>query len=162
MTGVQTCALPISGTSTNSKCQPWHAHSSPAWTPLSLTPSPLKGKSQLLSGVSTQLQGRPRPRPASVPGASILCLLSVPLKDQASASVGPSASHAAIPYHWLNPLYPQAAFPDPQAWGAPLAPRATHHTRHCGLLSPPMCRSEERRVGKECLRLCRSRWSPYH
>ena len=27
----------------------------------------------------------------------------------------------------------------------------------------PVCtRSEERRVGKECLRLCRSRWSPYH
>ena len=25
-----------------------------------------------------------------------------------------------------------------------------------------MVRSEERRVGKECLRLCRSRWSPYH
>ena len=23
-------------------------------------------------------------------------------------------------------------------------------------------RSEERRVGKECVRLCRSRWSPYH
>ena len=23
-------------------------------------------------------------------------------------------------------------------------------------------RSEERRVGEECLRLCRSRWSPYH
>ena len=23
-------------------------------------------------------------------------------------------------------------------------------------------RSEERRVGKECLRQCRSRWSPYH
>ena len=22
--------------------------------------------------------------------------------------------------------------------------------------------TEERRVGKECLRLCRSRWSPYH
>ena len=26
----------------------------------------------------------------------------------------------------------------------------------------PPHRSEERRVGKECLRLCRSRWSPYH
>ena len=26
----------------------------------------------------------------------------------------------------------------------------------------PFTRSEERRVGKECLRLCRSRWSPYH
>ena len=25
-----------------------------------------------------------------------------------------------------------------------------------------LARSEERRVGKECLRLCRSRWSPYH
>ena len=24
------------------------------------------------------------------------------------------------------------------------------------------CRSEERRVGKECSELCRSRWSPYH
>ena len=28
--------------------------------------------------------------------------------------------------------------------------------------SPARLRSEERRVGKECLRLCRSRWSPYH
>ena len=32
--------------------------------------------------------------------------------------------------------------------------------------APSACRwpgrSEERRVGKECLRLCRSRWSPYH
>ena len=27
---------------------------------------------------------------------------------------------------------------------------------------PGTARSEERRVGKECLRLCRSRWSPYH
>ena len=25
-----------------------------------------------------------------------------------------------------------------------------------------LCRSEERRVGKECALLCRSRWSPYH
>ena len=26
----------------------------------------------------------------------------------------------------------------------------------------PRLRSEERRVGKECYALCRSRWSPYH
>ena len=26
----------------------------------------------------------------------------------------------------------------------------------------PMLRSEERRVGKECGQMCRSRWSPYH
>jgi hypothetical protein len=30
------------------------------------------------------------------------------------------------------------------------------------LVSFILCRSEERRVGKECRRLCRSRWSPYH
>ena len=28
--------------------------------------------------------------------------------------------------------------------------------------APLFIRSEERRVGKECLRQCRSRWSPYH
>src|SRR3546814_13629453 len=28
--------------------------------------------------------------------------------------------------------------------------------------SPKRIRSEERRVGKECVSTCRSRWSPYH
>src|SRR3546814_11930441 len=27
---------------------------------------------------------------------------------------------------------------------------------------PGVARSEERRVGKECVSTCRSRWSPYH
>src|SRR3546814_15196392 len=27
---------------------------------------------------------------------------------------------------------------------------------------PPLLRSEERRVGKECVSTCRSRWSPFH
>src|SRR3546814_16847874 len=31
----------------------------------------------------------------------------------------------------------------------------------CGMAPEPM-RSEERRVGKECVSTCRSRWSPYH
>src|SRR3546814_15596688 len=31
---------------------------------------------------------------------------------------------------------------------------------HSGVL--PVLRSEERRVGKECVSTCRSRWSPYH
>src|SRR3546814_2768426 len=31
-----------------------------------------------------------------------------------------------------------------------------------GRRSPCVCRSEERRVGKECVSTCRSRWSPYH
>src|SRR3546814_15592639 len=29
-------------------------------------------------------------------------------------------------------------------------------------LRTPASRSEERRVGKECVSTCRSRWSPYH
>src|SRR3546814_11264693 len=32
-----------------------------------------------------------------------------------------------------------------------------HHT-----LEQPRLRSAERRVGKECVSTCRSRWSPYH
>src|SRR3546814_15429080 len=33
-------------------------------------------------------------------------------------------------------------------------------SRHCA--TAPGARSEERRVGKECVSTCRSRWSPYH
>src|SRR3546814_17100849 len=35
-------------------------------------------------------------------------------------------------------------------------PQAPHMTAIC------LGRSEERRVGKECVSTCRSRWSPYH
>src|SRR3546814_16319152 len=31
-----------------------------------------------------------------------------------------------------------------------------------GIARALAARSEERRVGKECVRTCRSRWSPYH
>src|SRR3546814_9655763 len=31
-----------------------------------------------------------------------------------------------------------------------------------GSIRPARHRSEERRVGKECVSTCRSRWSPYH
>src|SRR3546814_14185867 len=36
--------------------------------------------------------------------------------------------------------------------------------RQAAACSRPLCpwRSEERRVGKECVSTCRSRWSPYH
>src|SRR3546814_17721214 len=33
---------------------------------------------------------------------------------------------------------------------------------HAELLKDLFDRSEERRVGKECVSTCRSRWSPYH
>src|SRR3546814_4884501 len=32
----------------------------------------------------------------------------------------------------------------------------------CGRRADRLGRSEERRVGKECVSTCRSRWSPYH
>src|SRR3546814_15046863 len=38
-------------------------------------------------------------------------------------------------------------------------------SKECGLApidDLPASRSEERRVGKECVSTCRSRWSPYH
>src|SRR3546814_14976970 len=38
-----------------------------------------------------------------------------------------------------------------------IAPAASHH-----LPDDRPHRSEERRVGKECVRTCSSRWSPYH
>src|SRR3546814_17386788 len=45
---------------------------------------------------------------------------------------------------------------------------ARHHIGHLKQLEPVETgyrfhrRSEERRVGKECVSTCRSRWSPYH
>src|SRR3546814_16691239 len=38
--------------------------------------------------------------------------------------------------------------------------RDCDHVRHALAFLKP--RSAERRVGKECVRTCRSRWSPYH
>src|SRR3546814_18445890 len=40
------------------------------------------------------------------------------------------------------------------------APGISHHGPTT--MGPSSRRSEERRVGKECVSTCRSRWSPYH
>ena len=39
---------------------------------------------------------------------------------------------------------------------------SAHAARHLPALDEREVRSEERRVGKECCLVCRSRWSPYH
>src|SRR3546814_3678552 len=39
---------------------------------------------------------------------------------------------------------------------------ALHGVEAGGFQAPVVERSEERRVGKECVSTCRSRWSPYH
>ena len=49
----------------------------------------------------------------------------------------------------------------PDGFYDPLKPNEINLNRNAQM-SHLVVRSEERRVGKECLRLCRSRWSPYH
>ena len=51
--------------------------------------------------------------------------------------------------------------PCPPAPG-PLEEYAEQFDGSLGTLAQRRGRSEERRVGKECSELCRSRWSPYH
>ena len=48
-------------------------------------------------------------------------------------------------------------------WGRSAGPSASHSgIPETDSLARNGLRSEERRVGKECPQLCRSRWSPYH
>src|SRR3546814_6232070 len=60
------------------------------------------------------------------------------------------------------------ALPQPRvavaAGHPPGAGRISHESLHRSHSAPPLPipRSEERRVGKECVSTCRSRWSPYH
>src|SRR3546814_14972918 len=43
-----------------------------------------------------------------------------------------------------------------------VAVRAENNGVHCCMNDSSEARSEERRVGKECVSTCRSRWSPSH
>src|SRR3546814_14979342 len=47
-------------------------------------------------------------------------------------------------------------------FGRPIRLRLVVEDDAAGSPSRPTARSEERRVGKECVSTCRSRWSPYH
>src|SRR3546814_7920721 len=67
-----------------------------------------------------------------------------------------------------RPTHRQPAFPISNA-PIPFAPASACGKRSAKLLPFPgslvtsiVPRSEERRVGKECVSTCRSRWSPYH
>src|SRR3546814_3129853 len=59
-------------------------------------------------------------------------------------------------------LLPVLAPPPRQRAGAGLAPQPDPRRRGVALIPVQEERSEERRVGKECVSTCRSRWSPYH
>src|SRR3546814_12184570 len=58
-----------------------------------------------------------------------------------------------------NPVHMDEAFAD----ATPFKGRIAHGMLGASLISTVFgTRSEERRVGKECVSTCRSRWSPYH
>ena len=64
---------------------------------------------------------------------------------------------------WASPLLAEEAEPAVGQVVGPVtfaAPMSDADAKYLGLAKAG--RSEERRVGKECATLCRSRWSPYH
>ena len=103
------------------------------------------------------------PRPvAALLALACLVLPTFAAAQPATPSTRPSTSpspSAAVP-----PM-PGASTPEEinRLRGAPTG-RSGAATRGLGVPHDTQlpARSEERRVGKECLRLCRSRWSPYH
>ena len=73
-------------------------------------------------------------------------------------------------YSWVPPLHEANGVVNNGCWG--FQRRANGFTCEYSAASAgyvktednggPFARSEERRVGKECMPVCRSRWSPYH
>src|SRR3546814_1051600 len=74
----------------------------------------------------------------------------------------------ALPAFWVGLLYDQtaldAAWDEVKHWTIEDHHRIRSEVPKLGLQAkgPRGRRSEERRVGKECVSTCRSRWSPYH
>ena len=62
-----------------------------------------------------------------------------------------------LPYSARN-----SAHPERYILGKPHPDRARQFKPFAALRGYEELRSEERRVGKECNQVCRSRWSPYH
>src|SRR3546814_7198636 len=81
---------------------------------------------------------------------------------------------------WSSDVCSSDLHPAPRAQRLAVLAAADHHARRASLLDQYLLdqragphreiamfaqrldRSEERRVGKECVSTCRSRWSPYH
>src|SRR3546814_9854179 len=108
---------------------------------------------------SSDLGGRPGPNPdlarklltvAFRPsGLTMLLIAAVVVVTLVSASSDLTGTFGAIATTWLVIHQVPATISGVQLGVLPLLPTA-------------VMRSEERRVGKECVSTCRSRWSPYH
>ena len=73
-----------------------------------------------------------------------------------------SAAEAALPDAPEPAQIPGSAPTDSNLAAAANITGTVLDSNHEALPGARVTRSEERRVGKECVRLCRSRWSPYH
>ena len=96
----------------------------------------------------------PMPRPAELVSDMDA---PVPFDEKTTVTVDcPDAAAAK----WLNDHF--------AAWYGAFAPKAVSGAANLALRAGDEAyaaqadRSEERRVGKECASMCRSRWSPYH
>ena len=170
MTGVQTCALPIllglrfcaRAFSSCSKRRPlFIAVRGPLTVAASLV-AEHRLQTHRLSNCGSRAQlfcgmwDPPRPglEPASPALAGRFSTTAPPGKPRRRSF------DDAFRCHWKGRCWEQVGF----ACG----PQYALETRKAGCVwgsrirAAQALRSEERRVGKECLRLCRSRWSPYH
>ena len=102
------------------------------------------------------------PRVSARP-VSVLCSSAHPDSDVVSVSPA-SVSHDGPPAPVTSrQCAPRHSVSAPcQCPPASFTPSEVTPNQHLTFPSPSPFRSEERRVGKECLRLCRSRWSPDH
>src|SRR3546814_6738410 len=85
--------------------------------------------------------------------SSDVCSSDLARDDQADRAIGSGPYKAG----WLeSDERCHGLFPDHRPGPGKLPPVCRNRR------IPGCCRSEERRVGKECVSTCRSRWSPYH
>ena len=157
MTGVQTCALPIflsfprsGGVLTGSPVHP------------TCTKGPPGGERRVrgaAAGLRTAASWPPpscSARQPPAPSRLALCLctacLPAPGGGWGGAGRGAGASWSPTLSLRLCFVHSRSLMNMMKGWGE----QSAFNSR------TELERSEERRVGKECLRLCRSRWSPYH
>src|SRR3546814_13244478 len=77
------------------------------------------------------------------------------------ASEGVKAERVNLEDTWFLSFHKQYD-DDMRLYLACLFPNSHYQQMNNCLNTRQMIRSEERRVGKECVSTCRSRWSPYH
>jgi hypothetical protein len=106
-------------------------------------------------GVRSAAQDRPHPCAGGEKGRGLPQLDLVDLRGADPPGLGGQV-HLLAAHHAAPPGRPRE-IGDGADRPARVGPRQRGVRHHAERI-----RSEERRVGKECRRLCRSRWSPYH